>query len=158
MIPKQTDTGFLRCKELRYGVVGKREQSLHAIGRALGKNTCGYLPSVEAPWWDCAAASAAVHRVHSPWQNEKTSPAESLAAASIRGIAQGLHRGASTISREVARHGGRAQYRANEADQQAWKSALRPKPCLLATTPQAREIVASKLDAELVAASKFPDG
>ena len=65
--------------------------------------------------------------------------------SSIRGIAQGLHRCASTISREVARHGGRAQYRANEADQQAWESALRPKPCLLATHTTLREIVASKL-------------
>ena len=58
---------------------------------------------------------------------------------------QGLHRCASTISREVARRGGRAQYRANEADQQAWESALRPKPCLLATHTTLREIVASKL-------------
>jgi IS30 family transposase len=56
-----------------------------------------------------------------------------------------LHRCASTISREVARHGGRAQYRANEADQQAWESALRPKPCLLATHTTLREIVVSKL-------------
>ena len=45
----------------------------------------------------------------------------------------------------MARHGGRAQYRANEADQQAWESALRPKPCLLATHTTLREIVASKL-------------
>ena len=45
----------------------------------------------------------------------------------------------------MARHGGRAQYRANEADQQAWKSALRPKPCLLATHTPLREIVASKV-------------
>ena len=36
-------------------------------------------------------------------------------------------------------------YRANEADQQAWESALRPKPCLLATHTTLREIVASKL-------------
>jgi hypothetical protein len=34
------------------------------------------------------------------------------------------------VSREVARHGGRPEYRAHEADQRAWKSALRPKPCL----------------------------
>jgi IS30 family transposase len=45
----------------------------------------------------------------------------------------------------VARHGGRARYRANEADQQAWEAALRPKPCLLATHTTLREIVASKL-------------
>jgi IS30 family transposase len=64
---------------------------------------------------------------------------------SMRVIAQRLSRACSTISREVARHGGRAQYRANQADQQAWKSALRPKPCLLATHSKLQEIVASKL-------------
>jgi IS30 family transposase len=64
---------------------------------------------------------------------------------SLRGIAQRLSRAPSTISREVARHGGRAQYRAHEADQQAWESALRPKPCRLVTHNRLQEIVASKL-------------
>jgi IS30 family transposase len=64
---------------------------------------------------------------------------------SMRVIAQRLSRACSTVSREVARHGGRAQYRANEADQQAWESALRPKPCLLATHDKLQGIVASKL-------------
>jgi IS30 family transposase len=49
------------------------------------------------------------------------------------------------VSREVVRHGGRPEYRASEADQQAWKSALRPKPCLLAIQEKLQEIVASKL-------------
>ena len=64
---------------------------------------------------------------------------------SMRVIAQGLKRAVSTVSREVARHGGRPLYRANEADQQAWESALRPKTCLLATHTNLRELVASKL-------------
>ena len=64
---------------------------------------------------------------------------------SMRVIAQRLSRASSTVSREVARHGGRAQYRANEADQRAWEWALRPKPCLLATPSKLQEIVASKL-------------
>jgi IS30 family transposase len=64
---------------------------------------------------------------------------------SIRSIAQHLSRACSTVSREVARHGGRAQYRANAADRQAWESALRPKPCLLATHSKLQQIVASKL-------------
>jgi transposase, IS30 family len=63
----------------------------------------------------------------------------------MRVIAQRVSRACSTVSREVARHGGRAQYRANQADQQAWESALRPKPCLLATQSKLQEIVASKL-------------
>jgi IS30 family transposase len=36
-------------------------------------------------------------------------------------------------------------YRANEADSQAWESALRPKPCLLASQVRLQKIVASKL-------------
>jgi IS30 family transposase len=65
--------------------------------------------------------------------------------SSIREIAKGLQRAASTVSREVARHGRRPQYRASEADSQAWESALRPKTCLLATHVKLRTIVASKL-------------
>ncbi len=64
---------------------------------------------------------------------------------SLRVIAQHLSRTASTISRELARHGGRAQYRANQADQQAWESALRPKACRLALHEKLRTLVASKL-------------
>jgi transposase, IS30 family len=40
--------------------------------------------------------------------------------SSLRQIAKGLQRAVSTVTREVARHGGRPQYRANDADQQAW--------------------------------------
>ena len=64
---------------------------------------------------------------------------------SIREIAGGLGRAASTVSREVARHGGRPAYRAGQADLQAWTSALRPKACLLARQRKLRLIVASKL-------------
>ena len=65
--------------------------------------------------------------------------------SSIRDIAKGFERAASTVSREVARHGGRPEYRANEADQRAWDSALRPKACVLAIHMKLRRIVASKL-------------
>ena len=39
--------------------------------------------------------------------------------SSIRDIASHLDRAASTVSREVTRHGGRSSYRAYDADQQA---------------------------------------
>src|ERR1700730_4263006 len=64
---------------------------------------------------------------------------------SLREIARGLDRAASTVSREVPRHGGRPGYRAHEADDQAWESTLRPKRCLLAVNRKLRDIVASKL-------------
>ena len=49
------------------------------------------------------------------------------------------------MSREVARHGGRPVYRASEADDEAWESALRPKRCLLSIHVNLQRLVASKL-------------
>src|SRR6266853_580602 len=63
----------------------------------------------------------------------------------MREIARHLDRAASTVGREVTRHGGRPGYRAHEADDHAWESALRPKKCLLALHPRLREVVTSKL-------------
>jgi IS30 family transposase len=63
----------------------------------------------------------------------------------MREIAGRLHRATSTVSREVARHGGRPAYRAYDADQQAWNAALRPKRCLFAVNSELRDVVASKL-------------
>ena len=64
---------------------------------------------------------------------------------SMRRIASGLERAPSTVSREIARHGGRTRYRAVHADDRAWQNAKRPKPCLLATNPRLRMLVAEKL-------------
>jgi IS30 family transposase len=69
-----------------------------------------------------------------------------LAAAwSLAAIARGLRRPTSTVSREVARNGGRAGYRAGPADQQAWARAMRPKRCRLASRPALRAVVAARL-------------
>ena len=67
------------------------------------------------------------------------------AGRSIRRIAASLGRSPSTVSREIARHGGRSAYRATEADARAWERALRPKPCNLASHPALRWRVAEKL-------------
>jgi IS30 family transposase len=67
------------------------------------------------------------------------------AGQSLRTIAAGLGRSASTVSREVATHGGRDRYRAATADQQAWSRATRPKACKLATNPALADVVAEKL-------------
>ena len=52
-------------------------------------------------------------------------------------------RAVSTVSREVARHGGRPAYRASPADGEAWQSALRAKRCLLSINRKLRNLVAS---------------
>jgi len=67
------------------------------------------------------------------------------AGASMRAIAASLGRSPSTVSREIARHGGRAAYRANAADQAAWVNARRPKPCRLATNRRLQRTVTQKL-------------
>src|SRR5258705_12078036 len=67
------------------------------------------------------------------------------AGRSVRGIARGLKRSPSTISREIRRNGGSQAYRANRADRRAWERALRPKPCRLALYSALRWRVAQKL-------------
>lgn len=68
-----------------------------------------------------------------------------VAGESIRSIARRLARAASTISREVARNGGRDCYRANQADQAAWDRASRPKTCKLVENRPLARVVAGKL-------------
>ena len=64
---------------------------------------------------------------------------------SFREISRRLDRATSTISREVGRNGGPKNYRANQADEQAWDLARRPKPCVLATNAALRQLVAQRL-------------
>jgi len=64
---------------------------------------------------------------------------------SVRSIAALLDRAASTVSREIKRNGGRANYRAAEADDAAWDRALRPKVCKLTEDRALARIVADKL-------------
>src|SRR6202051_1632913 len=122
----------------------KAGQTLHEIGRVFGKEhssiRClvsrygGIVPAVRR----CSLLALTLR--------EREGVSRGLASgSSIREIAKRLDRVASTVSREVARHGGRPEYRANEADSQAWESALRPKRCLLAIHVKLRNIVASKL-------------
>jgi IS30 family transposase len=65
--------------------------------------------------------------------------------ASARAIAAGLGRSASTVSREIARHGGRGCYRAGEADKRAWEKGRRPQVCKLAGNRALAGLVAAKL-------------
>jgi IS30 family transposase len=79
-------------------------------------------------------------------RREREEISRGLAAQwSLAAIARRLARPTSTVSREVGRHGGRAQYRAAAADHRAWRRARRPKPCRLATHRRLRHVVAALL-------------
>jgi IS30 family transposase len=122
----------------------KAGESLHEIGRAFGKDhgSIVFLLSQHG-----GIAPAIRHRSQRTLRlAEREEISRGIACGlSIREIARGLQRAASTVSREVARHGGRPMYRASEADHKAWKSTLRPKTCLLARHRKLRLVVASKL-------------
>jgi IS30 family transposase len=68
------------------------------------------------------------------------------AGLSGRTIARRINRPSSTVSREIARNGGRDAYRALVADAAAFERARRPKLSKLATNPELRGVVADKLD------------
>jgi hypothetical protein len=118
--------------------------SLHTIGRAFDRphtsihcvlsHHGGIVPAVRR------------HSVLARSAVEREDISRGLASgSSIRDIARGLERAASTVSREVARHGGRPAYRVHEADQRAWNASLRPKRCFLAIHAKLGKVVASKL-------------
>jgi IS30 family transposase len=67
------------------------------------------------------------------------------AGESLRRIAARLGRAPSTISREIARNGGRRHYRASRAEVAARERARRPKRCKLATNPLLTALVEEKL-------------
>src|SRR6201984_628928 len=106
----------------------KAGQTLHEIGRAFGKDH----NSIRGVVARHGGIIPAVRR-------------RGARVLSFRGISKFLGGGVSTVSREVARHGGRPAYRASQADGEAWQSALRPKRCLLSINLKLRNIVASKL-------------
>jgi IS30 family transposase len=119
-------------------------QSQHEIGRACGRPH----PTIRKILLPCGGIAPAARRRSrlALTLAEREDISRGIASdSSIREIARLLQRSASTVSREVARHGGRPAYRAHDADQQAWVSALRPKKCLLAVNRKLRDIVAGKL-------------
>jgi IS30 family transposase len=122
----------------------KAGQSLHEIGRAFDKPhssvRCLLLPRGGIP------PAARRRSGLSLTLAEREDISRGIASGSpLREIARRLDRAASTVSREISRHGGRPAYRAHAADDRAWDSALRPKKCLLALNRKLRNIVASKL-------------
>jgi IS30 family transposase len=122
----------------------KAGESLHEIGRAFDKpHSC--IRAVLLPRGGIPPIARRRSRLALTLAEREDISRGIASGSSIREIASRFERAASTVSREIVRHGGRAAYRAHEADQQAWNAALRPKRCLLAVNPRLRDTLASKL-------------
>ena len=122
----------------------KAGQSLHEIGRAFDKpHSC--IRSVLLPRGGIPPIARRRSRLVLTLAEREDISRGIASGSSIREIARCMNRAASTVSREVTRHGGRPAYRAHDADRQAWVWALRPKRCLLAMNRKLRDLVASKL-------------
>lgn len=122
----------------------KAGETLSDIGRALGKHAASVFGVVAAK-----GGFAPVLRTRKPGSlslAEREEISRGLAEGrSFRQLGRDLRRAVSTISREVARNGGRRAYRAARAEERASDRARRPKPCRLAVSPALCKLVAGKL-------------
>jgi DNA-binding CsgD family transcriptional regulator len=114
----------------------KLGESFHEIGRAFNKGH-GSIQFLLSKYGGIAPAiRRRLDRALTLAEREEISRSI-VSGSSVREIARRLRRAASTVSREVTRHGGRTVYRASEADDRAWKSALRPKAVLACQAQEA---------------------
>ena len=115
-------------------------ESNRSIGRRLGRSAGSIRAFVEASGGVRPAARRRSVRHLSLVEREEISRGVA-AGESLRLLARRLGRAPSTLSREVARNGGRHRYRAHRADQAAWQRARRPQGCKLASNHALRAVV-----------------
>jgi IS30 family transposase len=122
----------------------KNGQSHSDIGRALGKHPASIHGVVSANGGIVPLPRRRSRRALG-WEEREDISRGIAAGDSMRMIAASIERAPSTVSREIARNGGRGRYRANVADEAAWGRARRPKRCRLATSLRLRRLVSDKL-------------
>jgi IS30 family transposase len=122
----------------------KEGQSLSEIGLALDRHAGSIHGVIRLRGGYAPHARRRSRLALRPSEREEISLGIS-AQTSLRQIAAKLGRSVSTVSREIARHGGLPRYKAMEADSRAWDNARRPKLCRLAQNARLRLIVAQKL-------------
>ena len=122
----------------------RRGEGLKSIGRVFGKHSSSIFNHL--------SPSGGIQRLRRRRSQLALTPAEReeisrglVDGRSLRQIAYGLGRAPSAISREVARNGGMGPYRAAASDRQAWRRALRPRPCKLVANPQLQRLVEDRL-------------
>ncbi|MFQ5524556.1 MAG: IS30 family transposase [Acidimicrobiia bacterium] len=135
-----TEAEILEVWERRQG-----GESNRSIGRRLGRSGASIRALVESSG---GVRPLRRHRsVRHLSLTEREEISRGVAAGdSVRVIAGRLGRAASTVSRELARNGGRFAYRAHRADGEAWRRARRPQRCKLGSNQTLRNVVEDKLE------------
>jgi IS30 family transposase len=136
--------GLSRQQKVELWARWKAGQSLSDIGRSLGKHAGSIFGVLSAKGGIAPAARGRSRLSLSLHEREEISRGL-VAGLSMRKIATQLGRAPSTISREIRRNEGRGKYRATNADERAWRSACRPKPCRLSVNRSLQMVVAQKL-------------
>jgi hypothetical protein len=115
------------------------------IGRDLGRSAGSIRAFVES-WGGVRPAPRRRSERHLSLDEREEISRSVVAGDSLRSIAVRLGRSPSTISRGLARNGGRGGYRAHREDRTARRWARRPKPSKLAENPVLRQVVEDKLE------------
>lgn len=136
--------GFTSAEKTELWDRWQRGESLNAIGRAFGKTSSSIYGHL-APHGGIRPAPRRRSRLALTLAEREEISRGIVAQQSIRSMATLLGRSPSTVSREVCRNGGYDDYRAAQADKNAWARARRPKRCKLAMRPRLRRTVARKL-------------
>ncbi|MEU2359085.1 IS30 family transposase [Streptomyces misionensis] len=138
------DYGFSPAQQDEIWRRWREGQSFSLIGRALGAPMQSARRFLHQSGGVRLAAQTRSERHLSGREREEIS--RGLAAGeSARHLAKRLGRSPSTISREIARNGGRNRYRAASADAAAYERGRRPKQAKLAQRPALRALVEAKL-------------
>jgi transposase, IS30 family len=119
-------------------------QSLSEIARELGKNA-GSIHGVLSSSGGIVPTTRRRSRLALTLAEREEISRGIASGQSVRNIAVVIGRAASTVCREIERHGGRKKYRASAADSVAWERSRRPKFCKLAVQDELRQAVAAKL-------------
>ena len=136
--------GFTSAEKTELWDRWQRGESLNAIGRAFGKTSSSIYGHL-APHGGIRPAPRRRSRLALTLAEREEISRGIVAQQSIRSMATLLGRSPSTVSREVCRNGGYDDYRAAQADKNAWARARRPKRCKLAMSPRLHRAVARKL-------------
>ena len=137
--------GFTAAQSAELWERWKKGEGLKSIGRVFGKPSSCIFAHIRPSGGIKPPPRRRSQRALTLSEREEISRGL-VAGHSLRTIAATLARSPSTISREISGNGGAAHYRAAAADSQAWKRALRPKPCKLAVHARLRQAVARKLE------------